>query len=51
MLFRSRFANKDTIQQMFLFPQDMREISSEINKLNNQRLVRLFEEEWSEYAH
>jgi spermidine synthase len=42
-----RFANAATVQQMFVFPQDMcTQQPLAINKLNNQVLVNYFEEEW-----
>ena len=46
-----QYANVDTVREMFLFPEDMRASIADVNKLNNQRLVRYFEEEWAEYAH
>lgn len=45
-----RFVSLDAIKGMFYFPDDMKAGEGEINKLNNQVLVRLFEEEWSGYA-
>ncbi len=34
---------------MNLFPEDMSEVSTEINRLNNQILIQYFEEEWRVY--
>jgi predicted membrane-bound spermidine synthase len=34
----------------FKFPSDMNEIEVDINRLNNQNLVKYFEEEWSVYT-
>ena len=33
------------------FPSDMRASNTDVNKLNNQVLVNLFENEWAKYAH
>jgi spermidine synthase len=45
-----RFVNPATVQQMFIFPQDMRTAQPlAVNKLNNQVLVDYFEEEWNAY--
>ncbi|MBF0292888.1 MAG: polyamine aminopropyltransferase [Nitrospinae bacterium] len=44
-----RFVNEATMQSMLQFPRDMAQVETEIQKLNNQILVRYFEEEWSEY--
>lgn len=45
-----KFLNSSTLQQMFIFPEDMsvKEILK-VNKLNNQVLVQYFEEEWGKY--
>jgi spermidine synthase len=32
------------------FPPDMSEVPTEVNQLNNQALVRYFEEEWGPYG-
>jgi spermidine synthase len=47
----TKFFNTTTWLSMQDFPNDMRVSSSEINKLNNQVLVNLFEHEWAKYAH
>jgi len=45
-----KFLNMGTIQQMFIFPEDMKVHQPLlINKLNNQALVNYFEEEWDKY--
>jgi spermidine synthase len=45
-----KFVNEETVQQMFVFPQDMRAKQPlAVNKLNNQVLVNYFEEEWNAY--
>lgn len=42
-----RFVRPELIPTFFVFPPDMLASVDEINKLNNQVLVRTFEEEWS----
>lgn len=44
-----RFVNAPTFTQMQVFPKDMPELETEINKLNNQVLVQYFEEEWANF--
>lgn len=44
-----KFVDTPTWQQMTLFPEDMSEIETDVNRLNNQVLVHYFEEEWSHY--
>jgi spermidine synthase len=46
-----RFLNPDVAKTLLVFPQDMIVASHEVNKLNNQILVRYFEEEWADYVH
>ena len=41
-----RFLTPETTPALFLFPQDMARVDTEVNRLNNQVLVRYFEEEW-----
>jgi spermidine synthase len=36
---------------LFDFPPDMTAIPVEVHRLNNQMLVRYFEEEWAHYVH
>ncbi len=43
-----KFIGQDSLATMFQFPPDMSKIETEINRLNNQILVRYFEEEWSQ---
>ncbi|MBX9691027.1 MAG: polyamine aminopropyltransferase, partial [Cyanobacteria bacterium] len=45
-----RFVSKETTDQMFNFPKDMQPTERHVNKLNNQALVHMFEEEWGEYV-
>lgn len=42
----TRFLNAETTPALFHFPADMSRVTSEVNRLNNQILVRTFEEEW-----
>ncbi len=45
-----RFINNQTAPALFDFPPDMQPLPTDVNRLNNQVLVKYFEEEWSEYA-
>jgi spermidine synthase len=47
----ARFFNKETWLSMTDFPKDMMSDNTDINKLNNQVLVNLFEHEWAKYTH
>jgi len=46
-----RFINQSGIVSLFHFPPDMEPLKVEPNRLNNQALVRYFEEEWAHYVH
>lgn len=46
-----RFITSDAVNAMMEFPKDMGPMETEVNRLNNQVLVRYFEEDWSHYAH
>jgi len=46
-----KFVTVELAQTFLVFPQDMMFDSTEINKLNNQILVRHFEQEWADYVH
>ncbi|MFA6236058.1 MAG: polyamine aminopropyltransferase [Bacteriovorax sp.] len=46
-----KYLSHDIINTLMVFPPDMLVAASEINKLNNQVLVKYFEEEWASYAH
>ncbi len=41
-----KFLNKASMSSLFNFPVDMGPVDIEINRLNDQRLVRYYEEEW-----
>ncbi|MCR8560367.1 polyamine aminopropyltransferase [Mucilaginibacter sp. BJC16-A38] len=42
-----RFMSKPCLEQMLFFPKDMARVPASINRLNNQILVKYFEDEWS----
>ncbi|MDO7877529.1 polyamine aminopropyltransferase [Hymenobacter sp. ASUV-10] len=46
-----RFITPRVIHDMLRFPPDMAEVPTEVNQLNNQVLVRYFEEDWGPYVH
>lgn len=41
-----KFITPQSIRQMLHFPPDMAQVTTEVNKLNNQVLVQYFEDEW-----
>lgn len=41
-----RFLSAETLPTLFIFPADMARVPTDVNKLNNQVLVRYYEEEW-----
>jgi spermidine synthase len=43
---KTRFLTPETIPDLFRFPADMGRLPAEVNRLNNQVLVRYFEAEW-----
>jgi len=45
-----RFLTVEGARDLFRFPPDMDRVPTEVNRLNNQALVRYFEEEWGRYA-
>lgn len=42
-----RFLNDQSLQNLFQLPIDIQPIETELNQLNNQILVRYYEQEWS----
>lgn len=46
-----KYINVEVAKTLLVFPQDMIVVSHDINKLNNQILVKYFEEEWADYVH
>ncbi len=43
---KTRFLTPDILPSLFSFPADMDRVPTEVNRLNNQVLVRYFENEW-----
>ena len=48
--FPLRFLDDETLVAMFIFPRDMAPVPVEINRLDNQMLVRYYEEEWRHWS-
>jgi spermidine synthase len=46
-----RFLTPRTLPQLFEFPSDMTPVAAEPNRLNDQVLVRYYDQEWSEITH
>ncbi|HEX2059557.1 MAG TPA: polyamine aminopropyltransferase [Thermoanaerobaculia bacterium] len=46
----TRFLDDSTLAAMFVFPRDMAPVEVEINRLDNQMLVRYYEEEWRKWS-
>jgi spermidine synthase len=46
----ARFLDDRTLAAMFIFPLDMSAVPVEINRLDNQMLVRYYEEEWGRWS-
>jgi spermidine synthase len=44
-----RFLTPVVLKEMFAFPPDMQRVPTEINRLDNQALVRYFDNEWGRY--
>lgn len=44
-----RFLNDPTLRALFEFPEDMAPVPAQPNTLNDQRLVRAYEDEWSRW--
>lgn len=44
-----KFLTVDNLPQIFDFPLDMQRVPTEVNRLDNQVLVRYFEKEWGYY--
>lgn len=45
-----RFLDDATLAAMFVFPRDMQPVPVEINRLDNQMLVRYYEDEWRRWS-
>lgn len=46
---RLKFLNDSTLAAMFEWPQDMAPVEVQINRLDNQALVRYYEDEWGRW--
>lgn len=46
----ARFLDASTLAAMFVFPRDMTPVPVEINRLDNQMLVRYYEDEWRKWS-
>ena len=44
----TRFLTPEATPALFDFPKDMARVETEVNRLNNQALVRYFEREWGQ---
>jgi spermidine synthase len=44
-----RFLDDNSVASMFVIPADMSPVDVEINRLDNQVLVRYYESEWRHY--
>ncbi|MFN0124151.1 MAG: polyamine aminopropyltransferase, partial [Blastocatellia bacterium] len=44
-----RYLNAESMTAMFLIPQDIAAVPVEVNRLDNQTLVRYYEAEWKKY--
>ena len=45
-----KFLTASTVPELFDFPEDMKPVPAEINRLNDQILVRYYEKEWKDIA-
>ena len=45
-----RFLTVATIPDLFIFPEDMQPVEAQVNHLNDQILVRYYEQEWKDIA-
>lgn len=48
---RLRYLSASTVPQLFQFPNDMLPVDAEVNRLNDQVLVRYYEHDWREITH
>jgi len=46
----ARFLDESALAAMFVFPRDMTAVPVEINRLDNQMLVRYYEDEWRKWS-
>jgi spermidine synthase len=45
-----RYLDDETLASMFVFPRDMQAVPVEVNRLDNQMLVRYYEEDWRHWS-
>jgi spermidine synthase len=45
-----RYLNERTLASLFVFPEDMKPVEVEVNRLDNQILVRYYDEEWRKWG-
>jgi spermidine synthase len=45
-----KFITTETLPSFFQFPPDMSRVDTEVNRLNNQILVRYYESEWQQVS-
>ncbi len=46
-----RYLDGETLANAYRFPPDIAAVPAEVNRLNDQVLVRTFEDEWKHYIH
>ena len=46
-----RFLRTEQVASLFDFPTDMQPVAADVNRLNDQNLVRYYEQEWGKIAH
>lgn len=46
-----KFVSTQNLLSLFEFPNDMNRVEVNANRLNNQNLVKYFEDEWAKYTH
>ncbi|MCS6884820.1 MAG: polyamine aminopropyltransferase [Acidobacteriota bacterium] len=44
-----KYLDEETLKTMFVFPRDMQAVEVEVNRLDNQILVRYYESEWRKW--
>lgn len=45
-----RYLNERTLSSLFVFPEDMQPVEVDVNRLDNQILVRYYDEEWRQWG-
>jgi spermidine synthase len=44
-----RYLNTENARKLFVLPSDLQRVDTELNRLNNQILVRYYETEWKKW--